>query len=398
MQKVFLVDDEIVIRENMRTCIDWEKEGFVYCGDAPDGELAFPLIEKLKPDLLITDICMPFMDGLELSAIVRKMQPDIKIIILSGHDEFEYARQAIRIGVQEYCLKPVSAGDIIRLLRLIRAKEQAGASGHSGLGVNDGELPAGGERPAANPMAKLKADPMALFESGSLDPFSLDRTGFIEFLKVGSPAQKEEHLRRFAQDLAALDWKSSLYGHFLLHDLTLSAFREAKTLYGEHVRPDARWPEMKSRISAIRSGKEACEYLDRLAELFWHWRSMANDRYSVLIARVKQFVRDHCEDDRLSLNDAAKHVNVSPSHLSKVFSQETGKTFIEFLMETRIRKAMELLLSTNAKSYEIAFRVGYQDPHYFSSVFKRMTGMTIREFRKRGKVERPVIGREGEGL
>lgn len=378
MKRVFLVDDEIVIRENMRTCIDWGKEGFEYCGDAPDGELALPLIEKLKPDILITDIRMPFMNGLELSAIVRRMQPNIKIIILSGHDEFEYARQAIRIGVEEYCLKPFSAEDIIRLLRIISAKEKAGETGANVRA----SWTAGG------------ADRTALFGDEPLVPCHLDRAGFIEFLKVGSPAQREQ-IRRYAQDLEKADWETSLYGCFLLHDLTVSVFKEAEALYGGQVRPDERLPEMRTRISAIRTWEEACAYLNELADLFWHWRSVAGGRYSVLIARVKQYVQEHYGDDGLSLNDAARHVNVSPSHLSKVFSQETGMTFIEYLMETRIRKAMELLLSTKAKSYEIAWRVGYQDSHYFSNVFKRMTGMTIREFRKRGTAEHPVMRREG---
>jgi two-component system response regulator YesN len=373
--KVFLVDDEIVIRENMRTCIDWEKEGFEYCGDAPDGELALPLIEKLKPDILITDIRMPFMNGLELSAIVRKMLPGIKIIILSGHDEFEYARQAIRIGVEEYCLKPFSAEDIIRVLKIVSAKDRPHEENRA--------------------MAAAVADRAGFLGNDLPDQLSIDRAGYMEFLKVGTPEQKETHIRRIAQDLRNVDWESSLYGFFLLHDLTVSVFREAKEQYGEHVRPDDWLPEMKSRISGIRSWEEACAYLGQLAELFWHWRSRASDRYGALIARVKQYVQEHYGEEGLSLNDAAKHVSVSPSHLSKVFSQETGMTFIEYLMETRIKKAMELLLSTGAKSYEIASRVGYQDSHYFSNVFKRMTGMTIRDFRKRGRVEPPEPRREG---
>ena len=384
MKKVFLVDDEIVVRENMRTCIDWEKEGFTYCGDAPDGELALPLIEKLKPDILITDIRMPFMNGLELSAIVRKMQPDIKIVILSGHDEFEYARQAIRIGVEEYCLKPFSAEEIIRMLKVISAKDFAAGERHPRLAEEPRLWPSGTESPAA------------MLGNVNLDQFSLDRAGFIEFLKVGSPEQKDTGIRQFAKGLEKLDWDSSLYGYYLLHDLTLCVFREAKEQYGEQVRPDDWLPEMQKQIGLIRSWEEACSYLGRLAELFWQWRSQSGDRYGVLIARVKQFVQERYGDDTLSLNDAAKYVNVSPSHLSKVFSQETGKTFIEYLMETRVRKAMELLLSTDAKSYDIAFRVGYQDPHYFSNVFKRMTGMTIREFRKRGKLELPAARKAGD--
>ena len=95
MLKVFLVEDEIVMREGIKKNIDWEKEGFSFTGEASDGELAFPMIQKLHPDILITDIRMPFMDGLELSRLVKREFPKIKIIILSGYDEFEYAKEAM---------------------------------------------------------------------------------------------------------------------------------------------------------------------------------------------------------------------------------------------------------------------------------------------------------------
>lgn len=122
MKKVFLVDDEKVIREAIRNSIDWTKEGFDYCGDAPDGEIALPLIEKAKPDIVITDIKMPFMDGLQLSKILHDRLPEIKVIILSGHDEFEYAREAMRVKVSEYCLKPVSALDLLAILHAVSAQ------------------------------------------------------------------------------------------------------------------------------------------------------------------------------------------------------------------------------------------------------------------------------------
>ncbi len=114
--KVFLVEDEIVTREGIRDNVDWEAAGFEFCGEAPDGEIALPLIEESKPDVLITDIKMPFMDGLQLSKIVRQHMPWVKIIILSGHNEFEYAQSAIKLGVTEYLLKPVSANDLFQVL------------------------------------------------------------------------------------------------------------------------------------------------------------------------------------------------------------------------------------------------------------------------------------------
>ena len=539
MKKVFLVDDEIVIRENIRACIDWEREGFEYCGDASDGELALPELERLRPDILITDIKMPFMNGLELCAIVRQRLPDTKIVILSGHDEFEYARQALRMGVEEYCLKPFGSADIIQLLRQISrnidresmdkknieqlkrsaaekesaSRDEVLASLCNGflasaeaiekaalLGMNliarhyavvltdirgsDDEaqlLPELAKRvegllgdllldrvgfydykrsrtervwllkgeslqqlhaaledligPIKDRLEKEYPCSIALGAGGIHDRLQsvhtsflqaeedkhwrrlsrqnkhalldlangsgersvfLDRTGFIDFLKVGNASQANDYIRGFAKDLSTIEWQTTLYGYYLLNDLTLEVIRAAQTLYRSTELSSDTIQDYQKVIGSIRSWEGACEYLIKLAELFWKQRSGSADRYGEMIEKVKAFVRANYGDDQLSLQDAAEHVCVSPSHLSKVFSQETGQTFIEFIMETRIRKAMELLHSSNAKSYEIAYQVGYQDPHYFSNLFKKVTGMNIREFRKQGS--RPDLAgmREGE--
>ena len=114
--KVFLVEDEFVIRNGIKNNINWKQEGYQFVGEASDGELAYPMILKEKPDILITDIKMPFMDGLELSKLVKQELPDIKILILSGYDDFEYAKEAIRIGVTDYLLKPISSNKLLDVL------------------------------------------------------------------------------------------------------------------------------------------------------------------------------------------------------------------------------------------------------------------------------------------
>ncbi len=120
MLKVFLVEDEIVVRESIRQMIPWMKFGFELCGEAGDGEMALPLIQRQKPDLVITDIRMPFMDGLELSRMVKKDLPETKIVIISGYHDFEYAKAAISIGVEQYLLKPVSRQEFLGVLKKIR--------------------------------------------------------------------------------------------------------------------------------------------------------------------------------------------------------------------------------------------------------------------------------------
>ena len=120
--KVFLVEDECVVREGLRDCIDWERYGFEFCGDAPDGELALPQIRKLRPDILITDIKMPFMDGLALSKLVCAELPETRIILISGHNDFEFAQEAIEIGVEQYLLKPVTKASLLKTLEDVSRK------------------------------------------------------------------------------------------------------------------------------------------------------------------------------------------------------------------------------------------------------------------------------------
>lgn len=122
MLKIFLVEDECIMREGLRDNMPWQQYGYAFVGEASDGEMALPLIRKTRPDVLITDIKMPFMDGLMLSRIVSKEFPAMKIIILSGYDDFEYARQAIQIGVEQYILKPVTRENMKKVLIEIKEK------------------------------------------------------------------------------------------------------------------------------------------------------------------------------------------------------------------------------------------------------------------------------------
>lgn len=529
MKKVLLVDDEILVRENIRDCVPWEREGFHYLGDASDGELALPMIEQLQPDILITDIKMPFMNGLELCDVVRSKFPQIKIIILSGHGEFDYARKALSLGVEEYCLKPISASDLVGLLRGVSDKidqernekdrlaelmrrelEKAGNSRHKLLSDLCGGLlsapeaiqsaehlsvplvarwyavaitdmrpmepsevmdAAGGmewmdllehvrlecargqmlQYPASRTKtvyivkgdtesaAKQVLDPfrrmLALLEETACRfPLSLgigsgheriqgihlsfleaeeslhwqrltrqnrqnllevtrssiqhnillDRQAFIRFLKIGTSRELSSFIPEFAAVLQPIDWDATLTGYYILNDLTLEVFKVAEESIRETGDSEQSLRAFQGRIEAVRCWEEACVFLTHLVEQFWLWRARSADRYADLLHRVKEYITANHDKSYISLQHAAEHVNMSPSHLSKIFSQETGQTFIEFLTETRIRKAMELLQSTQCKTYEIACQVGYSDPHYFSNLFKRVTGMTTTEFRKHG--------------
>ncbi|RIX50002.1 response regulator [Paenibacillus nanensis] len=530
MKKVMLVDDEILIRETVKECIPWEKEGFQFVGDAPDGEIALQLIEQLQPDILITDIMMPFMDGLELSAVVRKRMPDIKIVILSGHGEFEYARSALRLGVEDYCLKPVSAATLIELLRGVsriideerlekeklrnQLRHESGKdtvtrekllsdlccgflttseaihlssaislqlmSPYYAVVISDARDPAchmygddeirgmadstaaktavelvpltgdllSFKRSRTETVWILKGDSPGQIEErlrpfrelreqadspgclnpaigiGSvhdrlqgihlsyldaeedmhwhrltrqnrqemrstaqmpLDPTAfLDRSKFKDFLKLGTPAEAESFVKAYVSGMGRNDWAVSPLGYYLLNDLTIEVLQSANETFRNVGSLEEVLERFQADIGSVRTHEDACKYLICLIEQYWRWRAEGADKYGELIAKVKDYIADNYDKDYISLQSASEYVRLSPSHLSKVFSQETGRTFIEYLTQTRIQKAMELLLTTHAKSYEVAFKVGYNDAHYFSNLFKRVTGMTTKQFRKNG--------------
>ncbi|WP_025704497.1 response regulator transcription factor [Paenibacillus graminis] len=519
MKKVMLVDDEILIRESIRECVDWAKEGFIYCGDAPDGELALPVIEEQLPDILITDIKMPFMNGLELSSVVRQKFPKIKIIILSGHDDFQYAQTALRLGVEDYCLKPFSSADLLLLLHSVSARideelrlkqkyaytpenlfadlcgglistaaaieaaEQLDlpliapcyATAIFTLNSSDGDevkdtsrAPQDSEELFANLLKELaegftykrsrtetvliykgnnpvqlsstlekicatlkqklreacglelsvslgdvrerlqgihlsylEAEDDWIFKKMSrlnsaamldayFDPSAngavLDRNRLIQFLKLGDHQQISAFLLELSADLERMDW-NSVYAYYLMNDITLELVQTAKNCFRAAISPAEIIKELQKQLKHISNIDEGLHYLKRLFERLWEWRSEGADKYRELIDKVKQYIREQYDNEQLSLNDISSQVRVSPSHLSKTFSQATGQTITEFLTATRMDKAKELLKSTGHKTFEIAFSVGYNDQHYFSNLFKKVTGMTPMEYRKHGNSE-----------
>lgn len=124
MLRVFLAEDETIIRETLRDTVPWARCGYTFVGEAGDGEMALPLIQQTRPDVLITDIRMPFMDGLALSKLVLQEFPQMKVIILSGYDDFEYAQTAIGLGVERYLLKPITKSTLMKVLEEVREKIQ----------------------------------------------------------------------------------------------------------------------------------------------------------------------------------------------------------------------------------------------------------------------------------
>ncbi len=520
MYSVFIVDDEMIVREGIRNRVDWEKSGFSFAGEAGDGEIALSMIQDVKPDILITDIRMPFMDGLELAANVKKIQPWIKIIILSGHDEFEYAKKAISIGVEDYILKPFTLEEIQNCLKKVaqtldkekqqfsdfeRLKDELSSAyllsrekflsdlvmgtldsstavqkaqefgisllshyygvivcninvkdddlntlvqiksrvlngigeGVSGFfiapnifvgivkgsdkkAVEESEFSLAGtvqhtlsKDGGCNVITGIGStvehisDITASFKEASAiikDSRLTDRNKIISSDDIGKDddssivLQENDPLvdRLNYADESEIDQIITEYiallgentGHFsiiasyLLVDVIMAVSKVIEDL-GGNVKEVM--PEILSHSfvdDAVQSEDVFIERVkDILTRLLEYRNSHVSGRYASVILRAKKFIDKNYMDPDLCLRSTAESVNFSPNHFSAIFSQECGTTFIEYLTSVRIAQAKKLLRTTDMKSADIGYEVGFNDPHYFSFLFKKVSGMSPREWR-----------------
>ena len=244
MYRVVLVDDERLIVRGLSSVVPWQELGCEVAGTAYDGKTGLELIRTVKPDIGLTDIRMPNMDGLTMLAAIRSEYPEIQTAVLTAYRDFDYARQAITLGVCRYLLKPSNLEELKEAVRLMVSR--------------------------------------------------------LETL----PARKEE------------------------------PEEETVRAAGNH-----------------------------------------------LVRAALAYMKDHCSEQHLSLNDVADHVYVSQWHLSKLLNRETGQSFFDLLGSLRISKAKELLEDSSMRIHEVAEATGFSDVAHFSRSFKRFAGCTPGEYR-----------------
>jgi two-component system response regulator YesN len=522
LHKVFFVEDEIVTREGIRDNVDWKANGFEFCGEAPDGEIALPLLQTIKPDVLITDIKMPFMDGLQLCKIIRERMPWVKIIILSGHDEFEYAQKAIKLGVTEYLLKPVSVQDLHDVLHKIAGQLEQERKVQENLQKLRGQVE---ENQAAlrerlllklvvgaissaeaieqsellgldlvarcylvvvvklelcdsseqfdyheyqqvqqivsglvenNPdvfLLKKDLEELVLIMKGSTPEYlqeerdflleqierqtketrcqlaigigtprkriadiyqsfvealvnaqnaanenevssdngvdkaellKVDKSAVEDYLKCGVKEDFDDFFDAFIRPLGETAFKSYIVKNYILMDIVLTTARFVNGLGGDTAQVIPGLHHIETILTNIKTIEQIKEQTQKILVSALAFRDdQANNQHAGMIQQAKEYIDGHYMDPNISLNEVAAQVNHSPSHFSAMFSQETCQTFKDYLTEIRIKKAKELLRTTSLKSSEISYQVGYNDPHYFSYVFRKNTGLTPTDFRLR---------------
>lgn len=366
MIKVFLVEDETIIRQGIKHNIDWNSNGFELVGEAGDGEYAYPMILKHQPDILLTDVKMPFMDGLELSRAVKKVLPKTKIIVISGYNEFDYAKEAIKIGISDYLLKPVTSASLMEALKKVAdqiLEEQENSRLLERYFIN---------------YEKYMEFPDQTDYSG------VDRKLIKNFLKTGNAEECGIFIDEYFEAVGEGNYSSLLLRQYMTMDIFYCVQEFLKSLNMEEGDAPAELLDLKRITKAIEKVDATMDYLKELFTCALNLRDKnSGDRYSLLIREAKEYIGENYSNSDFSLNMIAGYIGVSPSYFSSIFKQSTGQSLIEYLTKVRIDRACELLKCTNLRTSEIGEKVGYNDPHYFSATFKKIMGQSPKDFKAR---------------
>ena len=528
MYQIFVVEDELLIRQNIRRVIENMQGPYAFCGEASDGEIALSMMQDLMPDILLTDIRMPFLDGFGLIKHAKVMMPWLKIVIISGYGDFEFARKAISLGVDQYLLKPVRQADLVRVIEETAAKieESRSARGFLPDGINENEVQNALQQQFIRQLLYGEADTGELLEKARSLKLDIIRSCYLPAVfSFDSPCPDLQELNdRLRKTLSELEMtmyhlQSSSQMTLLTYDNDPEALNERMyrsinilrhelkdvcpvitTVIGNEVRrlgavsssyhaaaglltilsgiaagqvinvsdtaqvtadiiqtdspfgkefmiklQHASPADVPRIIDGILASPEGNQYNSRLmryyallslmkvcirmtagkrdgteekdiaakfsaqfdilpaAESRERFRDTAvallqytlKDRqgnasemkYSHVITRAEKYVRENYCDPNISLISVAKHVGMSSAHFSTVFSQTTGRSFISYLTSLRIGKAKELLTGTDMRLSDIALEIGYNEPNYFSHVFRKTEGMTPKEYRSRHSVQ-----------
>ncbi|GIP32511.1 response regulator [Paenibacillus sp. J2TS4] len=415
MYNIMIVDDEKLVRESIKQCIDWKAHGYTFLGDYANGREAIEAIEQQRPDVVLSDICMPYTDGLELCAYIQRNYPSIKVVLLTGYDDFDYAQQALRSKVYDYILKPITASELRQLLHSIKEVMDEEKKRHEDLTLLQVQLnqslPLLREKflehavTSALPAHELD-ERLRYFQLPPLHPdylvLVIDIDDFGE--RAVGLSSFEQELLRFACFNIVEEMARPFHGiAFRTREekiVILLSGNEGKMLYeaaqslAEGIRESVEsYLSFTVTVGVGRCARSTTElpssYKSACTALVY--RLLLGTNQSICIIDMEgvqgkmlsavQYIEENYDDEQLSIQKICRHVMMSASYFSSAFKQYTGETFVEYLTRIRVGKAKELLAQTSLRKYEIAYMVGYKDPHYFSALFKKHTGESPTDYR-----------------
>jgi two-component system response regulator YesN len=428
MFSILIVDDEAEIREGLAS-LNWQSTGYEVAGVGTHGLDALAFLEEKPVDVILTDIRMPFMDGIQLLEAAKKKYPFIKVIMLSGHNDFDYAKKALKLGATDYLLKPTNVDDLFAIFaelhrKMINEKQSEYRKAtlerkerllSRMLRVNFlKELLYGFISPEDIEESAAEAEFLFLQESSyEVSVLALDR------LRHGTSgiSMKELRLITFSLDnLLSELWEGKGLGYHYVDPETARCY-----LIGANIDTEAEMLLVKKQLAAcmglwqstftISVGVAVTNITQvhvsyRSAELALNsckennriCRGSPTDQHPpaaapaavrqeppepkgthYIIEEAKKYIHQHFTKN-ITLKKVAEHVHVTPNYLSSLF-KETGENFIQYITSLRMEQAKLLLKDPRNKIYEIVEMVGYSDPAYFSEIFKKYVGKTPMEYR-----------------
>ncbi|MCP3773321.1 response regulator [Paenibacillus sp. MZ04-78.2] len=390
--KVLIADDEVIIRRGLISTVPWEKYGMTVVADVPNGSRGWEAFLEHRPEVVITDIVMPEMDGIELARKVKAYEPRTKILLLSCHRDFEYAQQGIKLGASGYLLKTSFNDEELEEF----------------LGAFRQELGTDGAEASRNTTAEFAAPAISglllewLYGVGDRFPAELDRLlqGAWNWMNaptalylISAPGKRgggtlEHELRGCApgEPCEVLPFGDA---HLLLF-VPEAGQREWDSRLSER---KAERPELHWSRQAPLAGREA--WIDAVRKARGQMELEKQYRISVgqwpaPIAEAVQLIVRHT-DTQLSVSVVAHEVGLSRSHFSTLFKKTVGESFVSFTYRAKLKIACELLAAKGITVQEIADKIGMPDAKYFSKWFKRCTGKTPSQYRSERREERSVI-------
>lgn len=342
MYRIIIVEDEVIARKGLSCCVDWEGMGFEVAGVFEDGLDAYEWLRTNTCDVILTDIMMEQMSGLELARNVSAEKPGIKIVILNGYKEFDYAKEALAYGCKEYLVKPIDEEMLARVL--CKLKEELDKE--NGAQENDEGLISGYRQ-------------------------------FVMDIEARKKEEIEERLYGYMKRIAYLPVDE------LRAILTKFCSRIARD-YKERKRDPWDITEGKFNILLLREQEDyqaLCRcVLDMLLALVDGLEKQEKAQQEYAVERIKNYIQNHISEECNTFELAQKY-NMSTSYLCRMFKKKTGETLSDYILRMRMEKASELLKEGKYSISEVGTMVGYNYLGYFSTVFKKYVGYSPTEYR-----------------
>lgn len=351
MYTLIIVDDDEMIRRGMEKVIDWKRLGFQVRASFSDPSEAYQYLKENPVDVILTDMKMTGMSGLELIEKAKELQGDIRSVAMSGYDEFELARKALVLKAEDYLLKPISESDVEKTFSRIRQtldeKRQSKAPREVSQKYADYET-----------LKTLRSDLAAMLERGSAEGIS-------------------ELVQRIADIVSLAEERDQGYLYsYVVKYLTdyFSTSGTFRTLFF------ADWPQNGSQTQALSLQEMRQRFRDDVDELGRALDTQFAKKKAYVVGQAVEIIEKEFSDAELSLAFVANRLNVSYGYLSTIFSEVTGISFKKYLVRIRMEEAKKLLLSRKYHIYEIAEKTGYRNPKYFTDAFRKYYNMSPADY------------------